>query len=240
MWKKIVIDDEITNYSVSDIGEVKNDLNGRFLKQATQQGYKHVTLSLNKKSRRFRVHRLVAQFFIPNPDNKPYVNHLDGNRSNNNVSNLEWVTPSENTRHAVETGLMLPTRERKVIQYDMDGKFIKEYKSISAAARETNSLPEKIIGCCRMERKTHNNFQWRYEEDRADSIQRVEIRKTAPKKVAQIDPETNKIVAIYDSYCQAAKAVNGTQSAITHVIKRDKGTKTHKGYKWELVDEIVQ
>ena len=54
-----------------------------------------------------------------------------------------------------------------------------------------------------------------------------------------INPKTNEIIAIYDSFCQAAKAVNGTQSAITHVIKGDKQTKTHKGYGWKLVDDIV-
>ena len=63
--------------------------------------------------------------------------------------------------------------------------------------------------------------------------------RTTAKRVAQINPKTNEIIAIYDSFCQAAKAVNGTQSAITHVIKGDKGTKTHKGFGWKLVDDIV-
>ena len=62
---------------------------------------------------------------------------------------------------------------------------------------------------------------------------------TKPKKVAQINPETGEVIAIYESYQQAAKAVNGTPSAITHVIKGDKQTKTHKGFGWKLVDDIV-
>lgn len=60
--------------------------------------------------------------YIPNPENKPYVNHLDGCRSNNLVENLEWCSPSENTKHAVKTGLMKPTKERTVIQYNLNGE----------------------------------------------------------------------------------------------------------------------
>ena len=239
MWKKIIYNNQETSYSVSDTGEVRNDKTNKLLKLSMQQGYYHVTLSINKKAKRFRVHRLVAEAFIPNLENKPYVNHIDGCRSNNNLYNLEWVTPSENTQHAVKTGLMSPTRERAVIQYSMDGEKIQEYISISEAARQTGSLVEKIVCCCRHERVTHNNFQWRYKDEEVKKLSPVEERITAPKRVAQIDPKTNEIIAIYDSMCQAAKAVNGTQSAITHVIKGDKQTKTHKGYGWKLVDEIV-
>lgn len=239
MWKKILFEGKETIYSVSDIGEIRNDNTGKLLKLSMQQGYYQVTLSINKKPKRFRVHRLVAAAFIPNPENKPYVNHLDGCRSNNKINNLEWCTPAENTQHAIKTGLMKPTRERKVIQYSMNGDKIAEYVSINEAARQTDSLPEKIVACCQLQRKSHNNFQWRYKQDECDRLSKIEERITAPKKVAQIDPNTNEIIAIYDSFCQAAKAVNGTQSAITHVIKGDKQTKTHKGYSWKLVDEIV-
>lgn len=239
MWKKIIIDGNETNYSVSTNGEIKNDNTDKILSQRTQQGYKHITLTINKKAKSCRVHRLVATAFIPNPENKPYVNHIDGIRSNNNVTNLEWVTPAENTQHAVRTGLMQPTRERIVIQYSLAGQKIKEYVSIMEAARETNSLPEKITQCCRFERNSHNYFQWRYKEDEVDRLQSVSLPITISKKVAQIDTQTGKIICIYNSLCQAARAVDGTQSAITHVIKGDKGTKTHKGYGWKLVDDIV-
>ena len=120
MWKNIIYDGLDTNYMVSDDGKVKNP-KGKEMKLQIQQGYCHVTIQINKKGKRFRVHRLVAEAFIPNPENKPYVNHIDGNRMNNNINNLEWVTPQENTLHAVSTGLMQPTREKEVIQFDLDG-----------------------------------------------------------------------------------------------------------------------
>lgn len=122
MWKKIYYNNIETNYSISDIGEVRNDITGYILKPTIQQGYAHVTIYIDKKGKRVKIHRLVANAFIPNPDNKPYVNHIDGIRSNNRVENLEWVTASENTRHAVDTGLFLPTREKSVTQFSLDGE----------------------------------------------------------------------------------------------------------------------
>lgn len=239
MWKKIIFNNIETIYSVSDDGQVRNDKTNRILSQRTQQGYKHVGLTVNGKPKSCRVHRLVATAFIENPENKPYVNHIDGCRSNNNVTNLEWCTPQENTQHAVKTGLMLPTREHGVIQYSLEGYKINEFVSINEAARQTNSQPSKIVQCCQYGRKSHNNYQWRYKEDEVSKLQKINEPQTKPKKVAQIDTKTGEIIAIYDSYCQAARAVNGTQSAITHVIKGDKNTYTHKGYGWKLVDDIV-
>ena len=106
-------------YQVSTCGNIKSlakprkNGNGRcyiqkekLLKQSfTSTGYKKVELYKDGKRKSFKVHRLVAIAFISNPDNKPEVNHIDGNKINNNIDNLEWVTSSENTIHAYETGL---------------------------------------------------------------------------------------------------------------------------------------
>ena len=238
MWKNIIYDGLDTNYMISDDGKVKNP-KGKEMKLQIQQGYCHVTIQINKKGKRFRVHRLVAEAFIPNPENKPYVNHIDGNRMNNNINNLEWVTPQENTLHAVSTGLMQPTREKEIIQFDLDGNKIAEYKSISEAARQTNSEVSKICLCCSLQRITHNDFQWRYKNECGEKIQAVKQSPTKSKQVAQIDKNTGEILAIYPSMTMAAKAVHGTESAIYHVIKGDKQTKTHKGFGWKLVEDIV-
>ena len=91
MWKDIYLNGVKTFYSISDDGQVRNNERNKILKFGSEQGYSMVNLSVgNGVMKRCRVHRLVATAFIPNPDKKPYVNHKDGNRSNNNVSNLEW------------------------------------------------------------------------------------------------------------------------------------------------------
>ncbi len=79
---------------------------GKVLKQGMHHnGYKKIATKYHGKPKTYLVHRLVAEAFIDNPDNKPHVNHIDGNKMNNHKSNLEWVTPSENMRHAVATKL---------------------------------------------------------------------------------------------------------------------------------------
>lgn len=235
-WKKIIVDEKETNYSISSEGNVRNDTNNRILTNSLQQGYHHVGLTIDGKLRRFRVHRLVAIAFIDNINSKPYVNHINGNRSDNRVENLEWCTPSENTQHAFNTGLAKPTATREVVCYDMDGNKIAEYESITKAAKATDSQDEKISSCCQGYRDSHNKYQWRYKEDEVDKLDKVEP-KTYAKKVAQI--KDGEIIAIYESYREAAKAVKGTSSAISRVISGTKQTKTHKGYEWKLVDEIV-
>lgn len=240
MWKKIIYNNIETDYSVSDKGEVRKDTNNYMMKLSIQQGYYHVTLQINGKPKRFRVHRLVAEAFIPNPENKPYVNHKDGHRNNNCINNLEWVTPKENTQHAIKTGLMTPTREKGVVQYSLSGEKIAEYVSLNEAARQTGSSNEKICLCCQLQRKTHNGFQWRYKNEAGEKLQSVEKPKTLPRKIAKIDPNTNEILDIYNSITQAAKAVGGSSGAICNIVNGKTCNRTHHGFGWKIVEDIVQ
>lgn len=91
------------NYLIDENGTIINK-NTSCIKIGTSnnigKGYLYVDLYKNGKRKRFYIHRLVAETFIPNPENKPYINHIDGNPKNNNVGNLEWCTPLENVEHA--------------------------------------------------------------------------------------------------------------------------------------------
>ena len=236
MWKKFIYEGIETDYSISTEGEVRKDTTNYILSQSSQQDYKFVTLLINGQQKRMRVHRMVAMTFIENPDNKPYVNHINGIRYDNNVENLEWVTQSENIQHAVRTGLMQNGRKKAVIQYNLNGDRMATFESASEAARQTGGSQSKITMCCKRQRETANDYQWRYYDDIQD-VQKVEKRFITGKKVAKCDEEGN-ILEIFPSFKEAARAVNGTSSAISRVCS---GTNIrHKGYKWKLVEEIVQ
>lgn len=234
-WKKIIISDIETNYSVSDTGRIRNDFTNKELSLSEQQGYLHTTLSINKKPKRFRVHRLVALMFIPNNNPlKNVVNHKDGNRSNNNVSNLEWVTQQENTIHAWETGLATSKRKKKVSQYDLNGKLLNTFDSITNAAKLTGSMDSKITICCQGFRISHNNYFWRYEDDDDYEITKKSyIPPTSKRAVGQYDMITGQLIEVYESACSAAKSIQGTQSAITRCCNGKNNH--HKGFIWKFI-----
>lgn len=101
-WKEIEGYDK--KYFVNINGDIFNTRLGALLKPTDVNSYKAVYFIKNGIIKRFYVHRLIAIYFIPNPDNKPHINHIDSNPSNNNINNLEWCTASENTIHAIKVG----------------------------------------------------------------------------------------------------------------------------------------
>lgn len=117
------------------------------------------------------IHRLVAEIFIPNPENKPTVNHIDGNKHNNYYKNLEWATYSENIKHAFKTGLNPGTkgipawnsnRWRPVYKMDLDGNILCKFNTLQDAANELNVPYKYIYKVCRGEISNTRGFKYRY------------------------------------------------------------------------------
>ena len=170
-------------YQVSNLGNVRsldryvkngtsnrNIKRGRVLKPCiNHKGYLQVHLVANGNSKLVVIHRLVAKAFIPNPQNKAQVNHIDGNKKNNNVRNLEWCTNQENVIHAINTGLIdlekLKNRKhytKAVNQYSINGEFIKRWDSIKDVQKEWNLKGTKISSCFRGKIKTSLGYKWKY------------------------------------------------------------------------------
>lgn len=144
-------DGRYANYKSKDIKLSKN-----------RNGYFNANLWKNSKLSIKYVHRLVAEAFIPNPENKPQVNHKDGNKENNLESNLEWATILENARHAHRTNLTPNSyKPKKVHQYDKQGNLINTYNSMYEATEAVNGNHGKIGMVVRGLRKTHKGYVWK-------------------------------------------------------------------------------
>jgi hypothetical protein len=161
IWKKI--SNEYDNYFVSNFGRIK--VKGRNPHYGTlmKDGYYRTNL-INKiqgTRKKFRVHRLVCQAFLPNPDNKPMVNHLDENRSNNKLENLEWVTNRENVNHSLDLNGRIKTSSRsRIVLQIQNGIVINEFPSINQAAINNEISTTFIRDRCNGRTKQSGEFVW--------------------------------------------------------------------------------
>ena len=167
-------------YEVSNQGRVRSldnyrrvcDVNGvehmRFVKgvvrklQLLPNGYVSVSLKSMGKHRRFNVHRLIAETFIPNPHNLPEVNHKDEDKSNNRVDNLEWCDRLYNANYGTGRQRMIMTKSRQIEQLTLDGRHVAYYDSGNEAARMTNYNRTSIHKALNGTQNTAYGYQWRY------------------------------------------------------------------------------
>ena len=172
IWKDVVGYEWM--YQISTMGNVRNSRTGYVIKQKLNiNGYPTVIIrNSSGKKGTLRVHRLIMIAFIDNPHNKPFVNHIDGDKRNNNINNLEWCTAKENSVHAALIGLCKKPWEGKfgknhnmckaVIQMNLNGDIINEFGAFTDAANSTNTCKTAISVCVRGINMTAGGYKWKY------------------------------------------------------------------------------
>ena len=148
-------------YEVSDQGRVKSLKFGkeRILKSVRDKdGYLLVCLCKNREKKMCKIHRLVAQAFIQNPDNLQEVNHKDENKTNNYVQNLEWCDQKYNINYGTRNDRC----SKPVLQYTKSGKFVKEWRSATDVQRNLGYFGTYISSCCNGKCKSAYNFIWKF------------------------------------------------------------------------------
>lgn len=186
VWKDIKGFEGI--YQISSHGRIKSfkkNKKGYILSNRNKNGwYLNVVLTSKDNWRSVKIHRLVAESFIPNPDNKPEVNHKDGDKQNNKVENLEWVTESENMNHAINMNPNIVkgmnhynkySRPKTVQQFNFDGELMAEYPNCKLASEITGVCQRNIHAVAAQEeykpgltRSQAGGFVWRFKEEEGD------------------------------------------------------------------------
>ena len=154
-------------YGVSDQGRVRSLKFGkeRILKQGRAGGgYLQVGLRKNRERKMCYVHRIVAQTFIPNPDNLPEVNHIDENKENNSVQNLEWCDRKYNINYGTRNQRQSEKLSKPILQYTKYGKFVREWKSTRDVERNLGYFHNSISNCCTGRYKSAYGFIWKFKD----------------------------------------------------------------------------
>lgn len=207
-------------YEVSNFGEVRSvdrEVNykssGKSFRRGMvlrpkigKHGYKEVILVINSKRHCYRVHKLVAMAFLPNPNNYSCINHIDENKLNNKVDNLEWCTQKYNTE-------VYYSNKTVLYQYDLFGNLIRIWNSITKASKYYNIDKTGIHHCCKGSLKTYHNFIWTYNVlEVSEYKRRVTNDKISKIILSNVD---NVVIKEFKSMCDAAKYARCSQSFIS-------------------------
>lgn len=143
-------------YAVTSCGKVWSYRNKRFLTpEDNGHGYLRVNLHKDGKDKKYMIHRLVAEAYIPNPENLPQINHKDENKTNNCLQNLEWCDAKYNVNYGTRT----EKTKKPILQYDLDGNLIREWPSTADVGKEVSST---ICNCLKGRYKTAYGYIWKY------------------------------------------------------------------------------
>ena len=221
-WKKIIIDNKETFYSVSNYGEVRNDSTKTLLQGSiANNGYRmvHLRYRIDKVC---SVHRLVMKAFKPCDEmDDLQVNHIDGNKLNNNLNNLEWSTALENIRHSFQTGLQrFQMKECHV--YDLQGNYIKSFINSREAEKELKIDNSNILRCLSGQQTHCKQYQFRdYQKNK------IEEWKDWKENTVFVYNDNGEYINTYKSQKDCAKAFGVAESSISIYIK---GTRKLRGF----------
>ena len=224
------------DYAINEEGQVINTRKGNSLTpHLNENGYLYVTLRRNNRNVTTSVHRLVAETYIPNPENKPFVNHIDANRSNPHKVNLEWCTQSENIKHAYKLGNM--SQKKNFTAEELDELLT---QLISGSANMTNLAKRMGVGLSRL---TINMRNRAYKTGRVTEMEKVlteqkrqrntEANVSKRMPVAQLDL-TGKVLATYLS-ATARELGKATSGPIYNALNPNNPQKIGYGYLWKYV-----
>lgn len=223
-------------YFITQQGDVVN-AKGNTLTPAVNKktGYKTVSLWKNNKGSSKTMHRLVALAYLPNPNNLPEVNHIDGNKLNNQVNNLGWVTSSGNSQHAYDTGLVKQTKLLDDSTYEsLLERFLLGETMTTLASEHSAGLTRVTINMRKLAKAQglHEQFEAQLKEQKR--IRNTQANAPKQQEVAQYTLD-GELVAVHTSLTSASKALGkSTTGPISNAVRGM--TKTAYGFKWELVD----
>ena len=234
--KNIILNNISTSYYITEDGKCYNNITNKYLKgQVGKNGYVSYNLTMPDGSKkRCYAHRLVATAFLDQPSSRhKEVNHIDGNKLNNHKDNLEWITPSENQRHALRMELH---KYDHIFCFNKDKELIAEYPNVMEAARAANISHSLISQELNKEKKAlSGGFYWSRENKLSSTIEYKNCGKA--KKVNQYDLNF-KYITSYPSTGVAAKAIGIKNSS--HIGECCRGKiKSYKGFIWRYADDIV-